>query len=294
MKNKHVDGIKASTVILLVASACLFIFTIYTWYNNLYMRDTNVVWGAFNNALDTKGVTKEISLSAQDVTQKQTIIYSFSPELETFGEVRTEGPGEKVTVNQTISTPKKDFSRYSELVQPDPVALNDIINIWAQTTPDTATESTLMGQQFASGPLVLVGNFSHDYRSALLQKMKSSGAYEVMGRAGTKKFGDKTAIIYKVKLDVDAYNLVLTDYLTKLGLDESAQAVSNAGGDTSFPIIEIAVEPRTRTVMAAGYPTLDASGAEKYSLWGVGKDIEAPESFLSFDELQTKLQSIYN
>lgn len=293
MKHKQIDGIVVSTWLLLVAGVLLYAFSGYVWYQNIYLNQDRVFWSAIDGALTTSGVVKEIDYSTDQTTQTQKIMLNFTPTLSSEGGQVFKNQNGQETVSESIAFPKSDFARFASIVNPETPKLKALEGIWANTSGPEGSESKILADHLTNGALILVGNLPKTKRDKLVNMMRDTKMYEVIGVSGKKEYSGKTANVYTVRIKVDSYNTVLTSYFQMIGMPGFAEQVSQSSEDTTDPIIEIAINPSNRQIYEAGYPKVGQAGTEKYSLWGFARQPVAPEESVTATELQKRLDEAY-
>ena len=294
MKHKQLDGLKVSSILLVASGLLIFIISGLMWHNYVYMGDRRIFWDALNNALSSQGVRKTIDLGSGGDIQKQVIDFVFSPSIQSRGVVTIKN-ADSEAISEVLVFDNEDYARYVTLTNPEPSALSEIVGQWAQTRSSRDIDSQSLGQQLANGPLVLVGNFNAQKRAELVDTIQSTNAYQLIGKSGTVTVNGKNLIVFKVQIEPNAYNVVLAKYVSMLGLSDTAAQISGSvsASSSTLPVIEIAIDPVARDVVQAGYPSIGQMGTETYELWGVAAKLQKPDSYLTIEQMQEKLNAIY-
>ena len=291
MNHKQLDGLRVGALILAVMGVLLHAISGIMWYRYVYMDEDRVFWSAIENSLSTKGVQKVINTSKGDVEQVQTVNLYFSPTIKSQSLVTYTDSADKKTSTEMVADFSSDYARYASLETY--TNTEGILGVWAKTSQETTKESQVLLSQLASGALVFVGNLSSGQRDELIELMKSTSMYEVIGKSGTNQYGNKTADVYKVRINLEGYNAVLSRYLTMLGFTEAAASVVQADSETTVPIFELAIDAKTRTIFEAGFPEIGSIGGEQFNNWGVTRAVDIPVDTITVDELQKRLETIY-
>lgn len=284
-----VDGVTLSIRLLLVASVLLLLASGGFWLKLVYYRDNRVFWGAVEQALTYQGVTK----TQRSAGSEQRVELTFSPAIGALGYSKYTSPN-GVTGSESVATMSQDFARYTTLQKTDKstaLDTSEIENIWVNTSVEGKKESKLLGDQLTNGLLIFVGTLPHTQRTEFVQKLRSSDVYNVIGDTRTETINRKKATVYRVQINIGAYNRALTEYLKLIGLPETASEVGFGEAETS-PSFEIAIVPLTREILKVGYPDLSTQTAEEYTGWGVGRQLTPPTETISSTEFQQRIQKL--
>lgn len=289
---KKVDGLRASTVLLLVSAGILFIFSLYMWQKYVVMSDRRVVWAAVENALSTDGVEFVVDDSSTDTIQRATTTLDFTGELSS--QVRSEfKDGSIDSVIKTISTKDKDYLYYERNDNTKTPELKNLEGVWVDIGTEGQTESKTLADTFTNGSLLLAGNLSSSDRKKLVKQMHEDNLYTVKGVTKSERIDGREIRVYKVTISSLAYNKALKTYFTAIGLDQAASEVQLDGSSELNPEIEISVDIRSKTLVATGYPDISSTGAREYSGWGQKYSFELPTTTISGEELQKRTESLY-
>lgn len=293
MKRKQVNGITVSIWLLLVSSLVLYVFSGVVWWRNVYLDSDRVFWSAIEQALATNGVEKTVDYSSADTTQMQTIHLNFSPTISSTGKVTYKDANGRVANSESIGFAYSDYARYTTIENPELAKLKELEGVWTNTSAGEDTKSKVLADHLTNGALIFFGNFSKPRREQLVETMRNTKMYELIGVSGTKEYDGKIATIYMVRINTDAYNSVMATYFQMVGMPEFAEQISNDSEDSLVPIIEVAINPGNRQIYEAGYPKVGQSGSERYKLWGVVKQPIVPIGAITTEELQKRLEEAY-
>jgi hypothetical protein len=291
---KQIDGILFSTKLLVAASVLIFIITGYSAVRFLYFNDTKVFWASIGNALASEGVTKTKDFTEAGVTRKEKATFTLSP-LSSYGFTETRATTGEVNRSESVSSKVKDYARYTEISsQPGgpKLDLSSLINVWTDMSYAELPESKMLGDQLTNGQLVFIGNVPKVKRDVFVTMLRNKQVFIPRTDPVKTTLNGKKVHVFTVEVQVGVYNEALKEYLYLIGLPETAKQVGSGGDLTTNPTFELAVEPLTRTIAASGFPTINSSGADVYSQWGVKRDFVAPKSAISVEELQKRIQAL--
>lgn len=285
MKQKQIDGLVFSTWVLLFASLIIFVASGAFWYRNIYLNESQIFWSAIENALSTNGVERTQDYSTDATVQTQVTHYSFTPRIASEVTSTHIVQGGQDVVSRAISFPDDEYAVFENVSNAENPQLEKAEGIWTQTGTGDRINGAL-ADSLTNGALVFVGNLPKPKREQLVSIMQGSNMYEIITSSGTREYNGKTAKVYELRLNPEAYNAVLVNYFQMIGMPQYAEQVASTTKDLTTPKIEIAIDPVTRTIYEAGYPKLGESGSHRYSLWGVARSVAVPESAITSDELQ--------
>lgn len=289
---KQIDGLRVSTVLLVAGAVVLFVFSSVMWRRFIAFSDTRVVWGAIENALSTKGVTIVTDDSDGSTIRKTTLIYNLDDNLST--EARTEFKDDTIdSIIKTVSTRDKDFLFYEKNNNANNSRSREFEGLWADISVSGQTESKTLSDNLTNGSLFFIGNIPTTDRQELVQEMRDQKLYTIDKLIRIEQIDGRQVRVYEIRINADAYNRLLVSYLEAIGLTQAASQVSANSSSGLMPVAEIAIDALSREIVATGYPTIGSEGDRTYSDWDTRSDIEVPESYITTEELQKKIDSIY-
>lgn len=291
-KRTEFDGLKISTWVLVISAVTLFIFSSVMWRRFVFLSDKRVFWGAIDKALSVEGVAVSIDDSSETVIRETTLTQDFSNDLSS--ESRTVFKDDTIdSIIRTVSTKTNDYLYYEKNQNTKNPKLSDFEGIWVDIGAPEQSESKTLSDNLTNGSLILIGNLTSSDRKRLLGTMRDDNLYTVQGVVRTEQKNGKEVRVYRVEINTVAYNKALKSYLSIIGLDQaSAQVIVDDQGAPA-PVVEVMIEPISRTIFASGYPELSSEGAREYTKWDVRNDFELPTSFITSDELQKRLDTVY-
>ena len=171
------------TRLAFLTGAILFIVSACLWWTKIYTNPERVFWSTLTNNLSTTSVTREIlEESSPDVIQYVRMQLGGNNLAQTQATVASDG---NVQASQTISTPKKDYIRYTELVTTQKtndgktIDLSGVENIWAVDDSESAGDkSQLFSQVFFGSPLP-VANLTAKQRATIMTQLKKDTVLNV-------------------------------------------------------------------------------------------------------------------
>jgi hypothetical protein len=293
MTKKSLDGLRVSAWVLLLSSLVIVGFSVYSWWRFLYLSDSRVFWGAIDQSLQTKGVTKTVRSEDETGLRIERSSIGFSP-LSSQGYSESRTLNGEVSVSESIALFDRDFARYIEIRPRDGVESFDtslLQGVWAETTYPSLRESKTLADQITNGLLVFTGNMNAADRSEFVSQLRDTQVFTPTYVRDEVISGKKTQV-YMTSVRVSAYNTALKSYLEKIGLKDTATQVGEGGDGAENPSFEIAIEPISRQIVKSGIPSLSSPASTTYTNWGVTRQLEAPQEYISVDELQSRIQSL--
>jgi len=285
MKQKQIDGMVFSTWILLLSSLLIFVASGVFWYRSIYLDETRTFWSAIDNALATSGVERTLDYSTEAALQTQVTHFSFAPRIASETTATYKVPEGQEVVSRAIAFSDAEYAVFENVANAENPELKKAEGIWTNTgSGDQITGALADG--LTNGTLVFVGNLPKTKRDQLVALMRETKMYEIISSSETKDYSGKTANVYTVRLNPESYNVVLVNYFQMIGMPRFAEQVSSTTTDSVIPMIEIAIDPKTRTIYEAAYPKLGEPGSQMFNLWGVSREVTAPENAVSTDELR--------
>ncbi len=282
MKQKQLDGLSASTLLLLVSGISLAVFSAVLYYQQIYMSPKQVFWGTVEGSLNTFGIVRDAS---QD-NNKQTVELAFYPEFRSRSTITfsSDDGSNKEYISKTVSGKNQDYAVYDSF--PD---LPEINGVWTKLSADDMAESSLLADHLTGGSIVFTGRLPKDERQKLVQAMKDEQLYRLDGVVGQREINNQNTKVYAVKVDTGAYNRILAKYLEAIGFKSEAAKVDTTAAGQIIDV-QVAINPQSRRLVAAGYPTIDEPSAATYREWGKRIEIGFPGEYISSDEFQKRIE----
>lgn len=278
----RIDGLKFSTILLLIASLLLFIISSVTYRKFVLMSDRNVFWGAIENSLQLNTVQSTIDQSQDGTVSKSVLTLQFAPELRSQVTSEYKKDAEHI-ITTRLATKTQDYQVHDLYKVEGRESLSQIEGKWTETTVDQRGESAVLADDLTTNSLVFMANLDDAARKELMQLIRSSNMYTLKQLQKVEKTNQGEVRTYAVTINTEAYNRVLAMYLDKIGLSVAASEVSimPSGGDVDAEVSILSVQ---RQVYAAGSPAIGAPATRYYELWNVPFVLAQPSSVLSQQE----------
>lgn len=193
---------------------------------------------------------------------------------------------------ETISTPKKDYVRYTQLntSQKNPegkeLDFSKVLNVWGRVDEGG-------GELYSQSTLGVVpsGNLTAADREALVRFMRDKNLYEFdESKVDRKIENGRPVYVYDVTAKPDLYVTMLKQYAKAVGVTqlESVDPSAYAGRDALQFRVTIDVWSRQFVAVSFG----GGQQTEKLSGYGVSKPVALPKESITVDELQSRLQTV--
>ena len=285
---------------LFVTGAIVFIGAGWFWWKEVYTEPQNVFWGMIDNNLATRGITRLESQSSEGGVFSQTNQLILGPKTAVLGRtnlVQQSPSGEDKVVTENIGTPMADYIRYASIITSQKSTkgtdfdFSSITNTWAKQSTDSTNSSSGRFYQEAVLVVVPLANLQPAQRQHLTRMIRSSGAYKIdYSKATRKKEGGRAVIVFQIEVNLEKYTLVLQELVKALGLKEITSLNPEDYQGIPDVKLEVSVDVLSRGLRSITYT--DNERVEKYGGYGLIKDVKEPKTNVSFEELQTRLQSI--
>lgn len=270
-------------ITLIIAGCLLFWF----WYNQSYLKATNVFWGTIGNNLSVEYVTRTSSKTegAQKLTQVNDL--QFSPVLLARSTVKLENTetNEKV-ITETIGTTTTDYLRYVEIKSNNSTkADKSAIGQWAKREAGQGEQPQILADSLL-GSVLMFGNLSSIQQDQLISQLKSTNAFTKYDLISKKNENGRLIYTYDVSIDLDAYSKIYANYLIMLGQDKLAAQIGQQQSGSKYDFV-LQINAGSRVPTKLGVAGNDDS--ELFTNVGSGPRFVAPQATLTIAELQAKL-----
>lgn len=269
----------------------------YYWYSRLYLNDDRKFWVAIENSMATPSVTRTLTSGGtgnQAIQQQQ---FLFAPQVGQLSKVTYNEKSPTVTTNvitEGRSFLDAQFSRYTKFESTQKrtdgtqLELNDYLNKWegGALTGEEADQYRLsyIGELVT---LVIFGNFDSNFRSEIINNMRSSGVYELNTEAISRENRDgENYIVYPVKVKVKPYVEQLNKAFMYAGYGSFPPLQPDNYNDTVTIPLTIVVHARSLSVSSVAY----GGRQEDYSSYGIVKSADRPTAVFATGELETKVR----
>lgn len=282
---------------LIIAGVILLLFVAWAWWHFVRSDAERTFYGALENSLKTKNVTRQIKQADPGQTLEQTVSLSLAPDHLVQGQTTISGEEPRTIVQtETIGTPRADYVRYTEIDTDqtndsgEAMDFGEVLNIWSKTdAPDSSqTTGELYGESVLG--LVPVGNLPAAQRKVLMDYIKDNRVYQ-FDKSSVKKETKNGRPVYAYTLTVPAEGWVgmLKIFAAAIGLTQLDAVEPSAYKDAQPIELEMTIDVWSRLISGISY---GQERREQFSSYGVLREITLPDDSISVDELQKRLQNL--
>lgn len=291
---------KTLAIVVFLAGALILIGSCFLWFDKVHSNPNNVFWGMVDGSFKSYGrsTSTKQSDATQNVEQKQDTRLQLGAQNVAVGQtilLQNSGREDQVAVtSQSISTPSKNFVRYSEInvsqklpdgSSPDFTAIE---NTWASEEVTELGGSSFGQAVFGSLGHIPLGNLNPQAREKIINYMKDNKVYEV--QSYNKGYRNNRAVYtYEAKVNMVKYVTMLKMFDEATGLNELGDIEPTQFIDQPAIEVTLVVDILSRNLVEFSYK--GSAESEKLGSYGATRYITLPSQTISIQELQQKLQS---
>ncbi len=281
-----------------IVGICLLLGLIWLWWVVVYTSPKTVFRAMLSNSLSTPGVTKTVKQEDQTGSLEQVSQAYFGA--HTYVDVRTtisqqSDTGNTKIATQTIGDTTNNYVRYTDIEipaqnnKPNP-DFSSLINVWGKQATHQSNENVFTEAVFGA---VLFGYLPAEKRAELLAKIVGDNMYEVNYKnvERTKQNG-RSVYVYPAKLNTKKYIELIKQYDKMLGLELTSGLDPKAYNDAPAISVKLTTDVLSRSLTKLEY--VDQNRSEEYAAYGINRPVELPQSPISRQELEAKLQEVLN
>lgn len=284
-----------------IAGLVIFVGAGFIWFNKVYSNANNVFWGMVDSSFSSYGRSSTVKQSngAQNIEQEQTTRLQLGAQNVAMSESRLIQNGgtdnEVIVTTQSIGTPTKNFTRYSEIDIRQKLAdgsmpdFSKIENTWASEEILAPGNSSFVQAIYGSLGHIPVGNLSAKSRQELVDYIKKNKVYDI--KSFNKESRNNRAVyVYEAEVNMAKYVTMLKMFDAAIGLEE-LKGVEPKQFENQEPIqVTLAVDILNRDLVEFSYK--GAAQSEKLGSYGAVRSVGLPGETISSQELQQTLQTI--
>ncbi len=274
----------------------ILLVTSYFWYTRLYMTPERRFWTALNNSMSTPSVVRTLTQGGSGNEVVQDYRFHFVPQRVVENKVvYTE---KSATTDTSVTTegiifPGEQFLRYTSFTNSrtdneENSNIDSVLGKWAAQSSEDAEEAKLnyLSEQVS---LVVIGNYSPEFRSEMLNDMQDKQVYGPnLGTPMEDKLNDETVYVYNISVKLKNYAELLNKAFVEAGYGEFPPLNPDNYREDSAVNGNIYVRKKDNAVVGINF----GGREERYGNYGVVKQINKPEVSLSVEELQTQVQQL--
>lgn len=270
--------------------------TSYFWYSRVFMNPERRFWTAINNSMATSSVMRTLTEGGSGNQVVQDYRFNFAPQRSVQNRVvYTEKSATTDTrvVTEGIIFPNEQFLRYTEFynARSDGTSLGSldpVLNQWALQVSEDEEESNInyLSEQVS---LVIFGNYGANIRSEMIQQLKTDAVYGDNLKDPLQDTVDgETVDVYTVTVKLKKYVTILNEAFVKAGFGEFPPLNPDNYREDSTVNGNILVNKKNNSVIGVSF----GGREEKYSNYGAITNVERPQTDMSVEELQAKVQEL--
>lgn len=287
-------------IIIIKTVVILFTFSmlINGWilWTFVFNSKQNIFESMLANSLSTTSVTKQINESGDVGSLVQSSQAHFGT--QNVVEVKTtitQGSGDQQTKVQTrtIGTPTENYSAYEHITIPENESkpnIDEIIGLWGVQLESEGGNGVYSEAIYGA---VMFGNLPNQQRAELLNLMDEKLVYVPnYDDVESKEINGRSTYAYPVAMSSGGYAETVRRYDEMLGLNLLSDINPEDYADSPAINLKLYVDKRSRQLVRVEYS--DGGRAENYTAYGIKKQVDIPENYISRSELESKLQLILN
>lgn len=291
---------KMLAIVVFLAGVLVLAVSSFLWFEKVHGNPNNVFWGMVDSSFKSYGRSSSTKQSdgTQNVEQVQETRLQLGPQNVAVGQsmlLQNSGTADQVSVtSQSISTPTKNFVRYSDINVNQKLAngatpdFSAIENTWASEQV-TSTGGSSFGQAvYGSLGHIPLGNLSPSARKQIVQYIKDNRVYDV--KSFNKEYRNNRAVYtYEATVNMVKYVTMLKMFDAATGLHELDDVEPTQFMDQKPIEVTLSVDILSRNLVEFAYK--GAAQRETLGSYGATRYITLPAQTISIQELQQKLQS---
>lgn len=262
----------------------------YVWYNEEYLTPERRFWSAIDTAMSVPSVTRTLEQGASGNQLIQHNRFHFAPQQVIEGSATVTEASATVRTNvrtEGLIYPTEQYLRYTAFESTrDGIEYNidDSLNRWSSELPqdpDFATQEYLNEQV----SVAIFGNFASNQRSELRQLLEDDGVYEIVS-SEEMVVDEEEAVVYQVAVRLRRYVQALNTSFVAAGYGELADLSPEFYDDEARLNTTFTLRKRDNAFVEIQF----GDRIERYSNYGVIKEIITPQPELTIEDLQENVQ----
>lgn len=284
---------------IVTLSIILLIIALTAWFRSVYSRPSVVFDRMLNAMLSTPGVSKQILQSEgnQSVAQRLQLTTMPQERVHSTSAARQGTDGNTLISTESVGTLRADYVRYTDIQTTQKTLdgkafdFSPVIGVWGTASAnDPDSGGAQLFNQTVLG-VVPIGNLGAGERKKLLEQIKKDGVYEI-NQATIKRqiVNGRPVYSYDVTIHPMAYVAMLKSFAHSIGVVELDQVDPSQYRDSSPLSFTFDIDVWSGQLTKVTYK--DSSREETYNAYGARLQIEPPDSTVTVQELQTRLQQL--
>lgn len=297
---KSISAAYRATRLLIIVAILIFLASGVTWWWSERTDPQRVFEAMLNNNLRTTSVTRSVLQSENGQTLDQDVRFQAAAKQVAVAETALSQSDEQGTqtarvVTENIGTPLEGYIRYTEIetvqqsVDGGDLNFEDVLNVWGKVEPQEGLTTGELYNEIALGAIPF-GYINSDERKALLEFIKEENVYQIdYSSVTSSELNGREVYVYNVRINPQSYISLLKEYASAVGLTQLDEVDPAAYANSQALNLEVTVDVLTQRLASITYPN---GRTETYGNYGVIKQVTIPESTISVEELQSRVQSV--
>jgi hypothetical protein len=300
-KKNTISKRRSLLVLLVLTGMLLGVFSLKYYYDNVYLSYSRVFWGAIDQQLDLRSITKKVDNSSEGTKRTSSTYLNLSNKQYSLTTGKTEVEATKKSFD--LSQYSGVASDYANITAVDLAGqsgdVSEFVGKWSNINP-TENEQKLAGTNLRNNQLLSeafpIAKLDQPTRSKLVNDLKSKSVYRYDTKYVLKrKVGNKNVFVYNIELDANAYFGVMKDYikaagLKELSIDELDEINAGRFGKAN---LYVAIDPKSRYILQTGLGDFDAQPTTKTDFvnHNLIRDIAQPEASIPIKSISDGLKN---
>lgn len=290
---KAVKSTKFLVSMMVILALGGFGYSGYYWWVNNFMDKNDIFYGMLDKSLNTSSVLRTVKQKDSGRTEQQSVYLRYAPGVV----FNSKSSLEQVDQNRNLSkvstesfaNKNGDYIRYTDIsisnTPNDQADYTKLLNTWAKRSDNTNEGSQFLNE--AAFTFVPFGNFSDEIRAGMIAKLREKNVYEL---SSEKIVFENGRPIYTALASISPRSFVdvMRDYAKETGIGNLDQLDPDQYDPKNSFTIQIKIDVISRHLKQIDYPTGDRS--EIYEAYGLFREVNEPKSYISIEELQSRLQ----
>jgi hypothetical protein len=253
-------------------------------------------WIAVNNSMATPSVVRTLTQGGSGNQVVQQYRFNFAPQRVVQNKVvYTE---KSATTDTSVTTegvifPNEQFLRYTDFTNSrsdnqDTANIDEVIGAWAIQGSEDEEQARLnyLSEQVS---LVIFGNYGATFRNDVINEMQQEQVYGNFLSVPIENSSDEGDIYtYQIEVKLRKYAEILNEAFVRAGYGEFPPLNPDNYAEDSTVNGQVVVSKENNSIIGVNF----GGREEVYGNYGVLTTVERPQSSLTVEELQQKVQEL--
>ncbi|HUP26530.1 MAG TPA: hypothetical protein VM124_02710 [Candidatus Limnocylindrales bacterium] len=297
--SKTITSKVPSVRLIIFIASILLLAALYSWFRLVYSRPAVVFDRMLNSMLATPGVSKQISQTegTQKVNQNVQLTTMPQQRVHSASVLHQGEDGSTVITTESIGTIPADYVRYTDIKTSQKTTegkafnFSSVLGIWGRAAAnDPNSGGAQLFNQMVLG-VIPVGNVSGLQRKQLINQIEQEQVYQVdYSSLKREVVAGRPQYTYDVTIRPVAYVNMLKTFAHDIGIKELESVDPAQYKDT--PPLRFTMDIDVWSGQLKKITYKDSDRSETYGSYGARLQISPPQTTLTVQELQSRLQQI--